>query len=164
MTPTTPKVIVLLGAPGSGKSAVARVLRDRFGWRWTDREAGLVERWGDTFAENKPRALRELHDEIRSEIALGGPVLVHESTGLSEGAFVDELVVGGAIVVRLEVTRDVALSRIAVRIPGEHLTDDLDRSAAVWDAFAATPRDADLTCDTELLSAEEIAERIFAFV
>ena len=63
-----PQVVVLLGPPGSGKSAVGAALAE-LGLRWTDRERELLERWGslEAFVANKTEALRALHDELRRQ-------------------------------------------------------------------------------------------------
>ena len=82
------RVVVLLGPPGSGKSTLAAALAAQLGWRWRDREADLVDRYGgrDAFLAVKDDALRVLHDGIRAEADDDGPPVVVETTGLSEAS------------------------------------------------------------------------------
>ena len=78
-------VVVLLGAPGSGKSAVGEELGRR-GLRWRDWELTIVERWGlrDNFVAHKDEALPLLHDEMLEWIDGERPLAVIETTGLSD--------------------------------------------------------------------------------
>ena len=59
------RVVVLLGPPGSGKSAIGEEL-GRTGLRWRDWEPTILDRWGtrERFIANKAAALPALHEEI----------------------------------------------------------------------------------------------------
>ena len=100
------RVVVLVGAPGSGKSTVGALL-GASGLRWRDWEPIILERWGsrESFVAAKAEALPLLHREIRSWIDEDGPAAVVESTGLSDAAFLDDLdATGSCFVARLDVS------------------------------------------------------------
>jgi shikimate kinase len=147
-------VIVLLGAPGSGKSVVGASL-GALGFRWRGWEPEIVARWGsrEAFVARKDEALPALHAEIRRWVAApGGPAVV-ESTGLSDAPLLDALGRShSCFTVRLDVSQAAALRRVAERERGRHLSDDAERNRAVWHAFAARVagvRPCDLVVDTE---------------
>jgi shikimate kinase len=159
------RVVVLLGAPGSGKSTIGGLLGE-VGFRWREWEPWILERWGsrEAFVAAKAEALPLLQREIRSWIDEGGGVAVIESTGLSDSAFLDELDAdGGCFVVRLDVSEEAALRRVRSREQGRHLTDDLTANARVWSAFrelVVPARRCDVVVDTETTSAVDAAEQV----
>src|SRR5262245_34046791 len=60
-------VVVLLGAPGSGKTTVGEELARR-GLRWREWELWILEQWSprDAFLAQKAEALPALHQAIRT--------------------------------------------------------------------------------------------------
>jgi shikimate kinase len=159
-------VVVLLGAPGSGKSAVGAELAT-LGLRWREWEREIVKRWGsrDNFVANKVEALQALHDEMKAFIESPGTAVAIETTGLSDAAFLDELSRGHSLfVVRLDVSEAEATRRIAERERDRHLTDDTESNRAIWQRafYEAVPphRHSDLVIDTERMSAKQAATRI----
>jgi shikimate kinase len=147
-------VVVLLGPPGSGKSAVGAEL-GALGFRWREWEPEIVARWGsrEAFVAHKAMALPALHDEIRRWVAAPGAPAVVESTGLSDAPLLDALAREHAcFTARLDVSEAEALRRVAAREPDRHLSDAPDANRAVWRAFAdrvAGVRACDLVVDTE---------------
>jgi shikimate kinase len=149
-----PDLVVLLGAPGSGKTTIGEEL-GRLGLRWREWETVIVERWGsrERFLSIKADALPLLHREQLDFIDAPGAPAVFETTGLSDADFLDRLVESRRVlVVRLDVSEAQAMRRITERERGRHLTDDVEASRAVWRAFhehVAPRRHADLVIDTE---------------
>ena len=75
--------IVLIGMPGSGKSAVGRILAEKTGMPFADTDRLITEKAGkaipDIFRENGETAFRDLETEVIREVSLlGGQIL---STG-----------------------------------------------------------------------------------
>lgn len=156
---------MLLGPPASGKSTVGQELA-RLGFRWREWEQYILERWGsrEAFVAVKDVALPELQAEIRSWIDTEGPVAAIETTGLSDATFLDSLERDQvSFVVRLDVSEEEALRRVAARPRGRHLTDDREMNRRVWQAFATgvrPDRRTDLTVDTENTEPGEAARLI----
>jgi hypothetical protein len=162
----SPAVIVLLGPPGSGKSTIGARLAE-LGFRWTDRERDLVERWGsrEAFLSSKTEALPALHEGLRAAIGPGRPPLVIESTGISEREFIDDIQrLFPAFLVRLDVARETAALRVRSREPGRHLNTVPARDDAVWRAFEelVKPRPVDLVIDTGAVDPAAAARAIAA--
>jgi len=162
-------VVVLLGAPGSGKTTVGEELARR-GLRWREWELWVLERWGsrDAFVAQKAAALPALHQAMRTWIAEPGPPAAIESTGLSDAAFLDAL--GHehrCLVVRLDVAEAEALARVATRARGRHLSDALDGARTVWQAFhevVVPHRPVDLAIDTARLPPAHTAALVAGMV
>ena len=146
--------MVLLGPPGSGKTTVGFEL-ERLGLRWREWELTILGRWGshDNFVANKVEGLRLLHDEIRAFIEQPGPPAAIETTGLSDAPFLDRLGTDHtAFVVRFDVSEETCARRVVDRDRGRHLTDDVEKSRAIWREFyehVAPRRHVDLVVDTE---------------
>jgi shikimate kinase len=159
------RVVVLLGAPGSGKSSIGEELARR-GLRWREWEPAILERWGsrERFVANKATALPALHEEILEWIASDGATSAIETTGLSDARLLDRLERSGtALTVRLDVTEDAALARVTARAQGRHLSDDVEPNRQVWRAFTervVPTRHVDLVIDTEVRSVGSAAATI----
>ncbi len=107
MTSPTRPVLVLVGAPGAGKTTVGRVLARRLGVSFTDVDAVIVERVGkpiaDMFVQEGEPAFRAVERAVVAEalagvdgvLALGGgSVLAEETRVLLRGHRVVHLAVG----------------------------------------------------------------------
>ena len=121
------KVIVLIGYPGAGKTSVARVLKEKYAWRWVDLDSEIEKRVGQPVSniirvEGEQR-FRELESSLLDEllgnlpnnkaqerdsfdvISLGGGALLREANR--------SLLLQRAVVVCLDVSLDQAVRRIA---------------------------------------------------
>jgi shikimate kinase len=160
-------VAVLIGPPGSGKSAVGALLAARLGvgFRDTDADVGAAagKPVGDIFIEDGEQAFRELERE-----AAASALREHEGVvALGSGAVLDEGVQQalrgrGSPVVYLAagfgtIARRVGLDRPRVVVPGNprgRLRAMLDERAPLYERLAT------VTVDTDGFAPEEIAEQI----
>ena len=169
MTPRGP-LVVLIGPPGAGKSAVGPLLAGRLGveFRDTDADVGAVagKPVSDIFIENGEEAFRELERAAVTR-ALGtlrehGGVLA-----LGSGAVLDtgvQSLLDGLPVVYLSadfgtVARRIGLDRPRVVVPGNprgRLRAMLDERDAIYQRLAA------VTVPTDDLDPDELADQIAA--
>ena len=106
-------VVVLVGAPGAGKSTVGRLLADRLGVAFADSDALVEARTGrviaDIFTTDGEPAFRAIEQDVVIEALLahdgvlalgGGSVLADSTRAALDGHAVVHLVVGMATGVR----------------------------------------------------------------
>ena len=166
-------LVVLIGPPGAGKSAVGTLLADRLGVEFRDTDADVGAAAGkpvsDIFIENGEEAFRELERAavVRALDSRGG---LREHGGvlaLGSGAVLDDGVrhlLEGLPVVYLSaefgtVARRIGLDRPRVVVPGNprgRLRAMLDERAPVYQRLAA------VTVPTDDLDPDEIADQITA--
>ena len=159
------RAVVLLGAPGSGKSSVGHEL-GLLGLRWREWEPELLARWGgrEGFIAHKQAALAEHHGELLTFVDADHAPAILESTGISDAEFIDKLQEReDTFVVRLDVSEAGALRRIAARSSGRHLSDELEANRRVWAAFnqlVVPNRPVNFVVDTEEAATAAIALEI----
>jgi shikimate kinase len=166
----TAPVVVLIGPPGAGKSAVGPLLADRLGveFRDTDADIGAAagKPVGDIFIENGEDAFRALEREA----AANALAVLSEHGGvlaLGSGAVLDvriQRLLDGLPVVYLSadfatVARRVGMERPRVVIPGNprgRLRAMLDERDPIYARLAA------VTVPTDDLDPDELADQIAA--
>ena len=169
----TAPVVVLIGPPGAGKSAVGPLLADRLGVEFTDTDADVGaaagKPVGDIFIENGEDAFRELERAAVTR-ALGAQGTLRARGGvlaLGSGAVLDPgigTLLDGLPVVYLSaefgtVARRIGLDRPRVVVPGNprgRLRALLDERDPVYAGLAA------VTVPTDDLDPDELADQIAA--
>jgi shikimate kinase len=167
---SAPPLVVLIGPPGAGKSAVGPLLADRLGveFRDTDADVGAAagKPVGDIFIENGEEAFRELERSAATS-ALGA---LREHGGvlaLGSGAVLDtgiQALLEGLPVFYLSadfgtVARRIGLDRPRVVVPGNprgRLRTMLGERDTIYQRLAA------ITVPTDDLDPAELADRIAA--
>jgi shikimate kinase len=158
--------VVLVGAPGSGKTTVGRALAERLGLGFADVDAVIVDRVGkpiaEIFADDGEDAFRRLEEQVTAELldepgvlALGGGAVLSERTRTAlRGRRVVWLRVGLAAAVK-RVGMDTARPLLLGNVRGRLLAL-LNERAPLY-AEVATQ-----VVDTDALEPAEVAERIAA--
>jgi shikimate kinase len=165
-------LVVLIGPPGAGKSAVGPLLADRLGveFRDTDAEVGAAagKEVSDIFIENGEEAFRDLE---RSAVATALSALRGRGgvLALGSGAVLDagiQSLLDGLPVVYLSagfgtVARRIGLDRPRVVVPGNprgRLRAMLDERDTIYQRLAA------VTVPTDDLDPDQVADQIAAEV
>ncbi len=173
-TPRAP-LVVLIGPPGAGKTAVGPLVAARLGVPFRDTDADIGAAAGkpvsDIFIENGEDAFRALEREAAAR-ALGERGTLREHGGvlaLGSGAILDDqirLLIEGLPVVYLSadfgtIARRVGLDRPRVVVPGNprgRLRAMLAERHPLYQGLAA------ITVPTDDLDPEELADQIAALI
>lgn len=146
-------VLVLVGAPGAGKTTVGTAVAQRLGLTFTDTDELIADRAGksiqDIFIEDGEEAFRDLEVEIVGEalqnsagvLSLGGGAVLRSET---------QAALEGHNVVWLDVTADIASSRAGLGAPRPVLLGNvrgkmaklLDARRPVYESVATVTVDA----------------------
>jgi shikimate kinase len=85
-SPKDHRLLFLIGARGTGKTTVARLLAERLGWRWCDADTLLEERAGRTirevFAEEGESGFRDRESAVLSGVVSGKDQIVATGGGV----------------------------------------------------------------------------------
>jgi shikimate kinase len=163
-------LVVLIGPPGAGKSAVGPLLADRLGVEFRDTDADVGAAAGqpvsDIFIEHGEETFRELERAAATD-ALGALRQHGGVLALGSGAILDpgiQHLLDGLPVVYLSaefgtVARRMGLDRPRVVVPGNprgRLRTMLDERDAIYQRLAA------VTVPTDDLDPDELADELAA--
>lgn len=173
MVPSDPPALLfLVGARGTGKTTIARLLAERFSWQWCDADMLLESRYGSIRAifdaEGEP-AFRDKESEILRDIAgfrehvvaTGGGVVLREENRaiLRQGWVVWLTAEVDTICARLQADTTTGERRPALTATGSAAS--ADEVAAILKARTPLYRAcANLTVRTDGRSPEDIVEEI----
>jgi shikimate kinase len=151
--------LVLVGAPGSGKSTVGAMLADQLGVAFRDVDAVIVERAGkpiaEIFTDDGEAAFRALEEQVTAELlelpgvlALGGGAVLSPATREAlRGHRVVWLRIGLSQAVK-RVGLDTARPLLLGNVRGQ-LLKLLNERAALYDEVATEVVDTDHTTPAE---------------
>jgi shikimate kinase len=164
--------LVLIGAPGAGKSTVGALLAERLGVGFRDTDADVAVAAGksvaEVFVEDGESAFRERErtaaltalDEHDGVLALGGGAVLDAGVRDALVRYVDE---GGSVVL-LEVTLASAAGRVGFNQPRSMA---LGNPRSQWQALLEQRRPvyqelATHTVPTDRVTPEQVVDRIVA--
>jgi shikimate kinase/3-dehydroquinate synthase len=168
--------LFLLGLPGSGKSAVGRLVADLLGWEYVDTDVSVEDRAGKSiqrvFAEDGERRFRDLESMALSDAAGRQRVVVATGGGVVGRPANRALMRRGGHRIALLVSPSVALARLTGE--AEHASsglaerpllagpDPLLRLHALREQRERFYREADDLVDTDGLRPADVAAHIVA--
>jgi shikimate kinase len=161
------KMVILTGFMGSGKSSVGTLLAERFGCRYIDLDAVIVEAAGcsinEMFARDGEAAFRALESARLEHLLMSGESGVLATGG---GAVISPknraLMRDRGLVINLKVTLDQVLTRLHGCSDRPLLAGDdaAERAAALMKEREQFYADADIRIDTDGKSVEDVATEI----
>ena len=158
--------IFLVGFMGAGKTTVGRILAQKLGYIYIDADMLIEERAGRTiteifsekgeeyFRDLETETLKSLSDKEKQVIATGGgAVMSEENRNLMESGGVTVYLKAPAHVIWDRVKDSKSRPLLQVEDPFGTIEKLLEKRIPAYER-------ADLTVDTESLSAEEVASEI----
>ncbi|MBL0940264.1 MAG: shikimate kinase [Gemmatimonadaceae bacterium] len=159
--------LVLVGLPGSGKSTVGRAVAKRLGRPFLDFDEEIEKRVGMSvaryFAEHGEPAFRALEVSLTRELAAAPPMVLAPGGGWVTNKEVVALVRPPGCIVHLRVSPQEALRRLArsrVVRPLLQQADPAVKLQALWETRAPLYAMADLEVDVEVLSQQQVIEKL----
>ena len=166
-----PSRIILTGFSGTGKSAVAPILADHFGWPAVDTDALIEERAGkrilDIFQDDGEERFRELEAEALAEASGMESVILSTGGGAVLRAENRRLLAESGFIVCLEAQPETIVERLTGRSASEPLdrpllatADPLARVKDLKDARQHLYALCDWSVHTDPLTPEEAAAEV----
>lgn len=159
--------IILVGLPGAGKSTVGRALARKLGRPFLDFDLEIERRTGlpiqRIFAELGERTFRKMEIDLTRELAAAPPMVLSPGGGwvTNEGVF--EILRPPGRIIHLKISPDGAFRRISRSKVVRPLLLNEDPGSVLstlWERRAHLYESADSVLDVELLSSEEVTERL----
>lgn len=170
-TPAARRHIVLVGLPGAGKTTVGRALARRLGRPFVDFDAEIERREGRTipaiFETDGEEHFRRLEARLSGELLARDPAVLSPGGGWVGQPGLIEAARAVAVLVHLRVSPATALRRMGTEAAARPLLTGTDRLGAIeglWHARRERYALADVDVDTEVLDAEEVAERVLGLI
>jgi shikimate kinase len=154
--------------PGSGKSTVGRAVAATLGWPFVDLDAEIVQRERRSVAAIFESAgesrFRELEREATERLRMARPSVVAPGGGWITVPATVALVWPPARMTYLKVSPEAAYRRLrrTVRLRPLLRRDPLTALKTLFEARRAAYERADLVVDTELLTLQDVTDRIVA--
>jgi shikimate kinase / 3-dehydroquinate synthase len=165
LTSRHPRRIVLIGLSGSGKSAVARALATRLGWRMADSDAMIEAEERRTvpeiFARDGEECFRALERIMTERVTAWEDVVISTGGGAPLSEANRECLWRDAFVVRLEARAETLLGRVASGSrPLLGGADPLQRLRSLAAERAPVYELADWTIATDDLTPDDVASEL----
>ncbi|HUF51268.1 MAG TPA: shikimate kinase [Longimicrobiales bacterium] len=159
--------VVLIGLPGSGKSATGRMLAERLGWQFYDVDAEITAQTGLTIAELFHRdgesAFRAMEARLTAALSSEPATVIAPGGGWAAQPGQLEALPAGTAVIWLDVSPEEAIRRLRGSPEARPLLDGADPLGALR-ALADHRREryalADYTVPVDGKSASAVAEII----
>ncbi|MFI5228833.1 MAG: shikimate kinase [Gemmatimonadales bacterium] len=159
--------IILVGLPGSGKTAVGQAVAERLGRGFIDLDLEIERREGRTvaelFAEKGEPYFRAKERELTQELAMVGNMIVSPGGGWISNGDVVSIVRPPSRLVYLKVRPKAALKRLGPGQASRPLLlrpDPLGELNRLLAARSAAYEAADDEVDTELFALQKVIERV----
>ena len=169
---TLPAHVTLIGFMASGKSTVARLIADRFGWEALDSDHVIEGAQGRTiariFEDDGELAFRRLEAATFEELRSHDRVVVGAGGASSILAETRRAIAEAGLVVHLEATPETVVARLqaqpdAAERPMLAGADPLSRVRRLWSQRAPMYALVDFTVHTDVLTPEEVADEVVRF-
>ncbi|HMO96260.1 MAG TPA: 3-dehydroquinate synthase [Tepidiformaceae bacterium] len=162
-----PRVIFLVGLPGSGKTTAGRVLAARLGWAFADSDREVEHAAGraipEIFASDGEGAFRELEAAALGRLAGREPIVIATGGGAPTNE-TSRRVLAEGFCVWLSVSPEEAARRVDADTDGTVRPllagGTLDRLTSLLEARAEVYRAADAAVDVDELSPEAVATEL----
>lgn len=159
--------IILIGMPGSGKTTVANMLKDKYGKQVRDTDEYIENRYGsisDIFAEYGERHFRSLETEAVREICKIDDCIISTGGGCVMSGENVKLLKDSGKIVYLKAGIETLLKRLEgdssrpllVGNKAERIKELFEKRSPVYE------RVADIVIDTDGLTPDEILENIMS--
>jgi shikimate kinase len=161
--------LVLVGPPGSGKTAAGRMVAERLARPFLDFDEEIERRERRTvaalFAEEGEARFRELEHEVSASVASAAPMVLSPGGGWMTNPAAAATLRPSARIIYLRVTPAAAIARMGKAAQARPLLAGDDPLAALGALIARRApfyETADHSIDTTALSLDEVADSLAA--